>query len=166
MSTYSKIRYIYRLNIYHMESTPKDQSLNLRLFKSKQLSAINPEIIKLLIKFIKFAAGKLGISDKSFTVRLLHAAPNEPITTGAYDPMTKKISTIVQNRHFIDYCRTIAHEMTHQKQDLSGEIRGNIPEIGGKIEDDANIMSGRIVKEFIKTQLSDENKKTLGLGSY
>jgi len=145
---------------------PKKLPINIRLFKTSHLPELEAETIKLLIHFVTFAAKKLGISEKPFQIRLLHAAPMEPITTGAYQPGKSIISVIVQNRHFIDYCRTIAHEMVHQKQDYQGRVGGPVPEIGGDIEDEANFMSGRIVKEFIKKQLSDKQKKYLGLGTY
>lgn len=138
----------------------------IRLFKTPQLPKIEPATIKLIIKFVGFAAKKLGIESAEIVIRMLHSSPKEPITTGAYTPQTKVICVIVQGRHFIDYCRTIAHEMTHQRQDIQGKDFTNVPEIGGEIEDEANAVSGRIVKEFIKKQLTPEEKKHLGLGSY
>lgn len=138
----------------------------IHLFKTKELPKLDRETLKLILKFVSFAVKKLGIEKEQINIRMLHAAPKEPITTGAYTPQTKVICVIVQNRHFIDYCRTIAHELTHQKQDLDGKDFTNIPEIGGEIEDEANSTSGRIVKEFIKKQLTPKEKKHLGLGSY
>ena len=49
--------------------------------------------------------------------------PNEPITTGCYNPADKTISSIAGGRHMIDYCRTIAHELAHMKQDVDGRIK-------------------------------------------
>jgi hypothetical protein len=45
------------------------------------------------------------------------------------------------------------------------KLRGG-KEIGGEIEDEANILSGRYTKHFIKNILTDDEKKKLGLGSY
>jgi hypothetical protein len=142
------------------------KSTNIRLFKSKELSKPSDETLKIIIHFVTFAANKLGIDDKPIIIRLLHASPNEPITTGAYQPSNDVISVIVENRHLIDYARTIAHEMTHQKQDYEGRVDGPVQEIGGDIEDEANAVSGQIMKEYIKKQLTPEQKKFLGLGSY
>ena len=66
----------------------------------------------------------------------------------------------------IDYCRTIAHELTHMKQDVDGRIQGLQQEIGGQIEDEANYMAGRLVKHFIKNIMTKEDKQHLGLGTY
>jgi hypothetical protein len=80
--------------------------------------------------------------------------------------MDKTISTIADGRHFIDYCRTIAHELTHMKQDYAGQLNTPHQEIGGEIEDEANMMSGRITKYFVKNILTKEDKQRLGLGTY
>jgi hypothetical protein len=144
----------------------ENSNLDLHLFKSKELTLPSTEVLRLLTKFTDFAAKKLKIEGNPIKIRLLHAAPKEPLTTGAYEPATKKISVIVQNRHPLDWFRTIAHELVHYKQDLNGELKGPIPEIGGKIEDDANLWSGRICKEFIRDQLTDKDRKSLGLGTY
>ena len=138
----------------------------VRLFKANGCPEIDQETLKLLAKFLSFAVKQLKLEDQEVKVRLLGANPNEPITTGAYQPDTKTISTIAAGRHLIDYCRTIAHELTHMKQDVNGRIKGPQQEIGGRIEDEANAMSGRFVKHFIKNILTAEDKKRLGLGSY
>lgn len=138
----------------------------IRLFKSKELPKLDEKTIALIVDFIQFAAKYLKLEDQEIQVRLLHAAPKEPITTGCYSPQDKKITTICQNRHFIDYCRTIAHEMTHQKQDVEGRVAAQNQEIGGEIEDEANAKSGQVVKSYIKSHLTPEQKKFLGLGSY
>ena len=144
-----------------------DKPSNLRLFKSPKLNSVTPEDAKLLVDFVQFAAKFLKY-DGPFSIRMLHACPNEPITTGCYSPSEKKITTIVENRHFLDYCRTIAHEMVHQRQDANGAFQTNesVPEIGGEIEDEANSVAGQIMKSYIKTHLKPEQKKKLGLGTY
>jgi len=136
------------------------------LKKSKQLPMPNKETLKLLVEFIEFAAKELKLGKTPVVITLLHAAPDKPITTGAFDPQNKSICVIVENRHFIDFTRTIAHELTHLKQLLDGDLAGDIPEIGGEIEDDANKFAGRIVKKYLKTILTPEKKKFLGLGSF
>ena len=156
----------------HLRPRPEEsknsnkKSGNIHLVRTKEFSAPNKETTDLILDFIKYAADFLKMNDKEIKVRLVHASPNEPITTGAYEPSTKRISTIAQNRHFIDYCRTIAHEMTHMKQDYDGKVEKKGQEIGGPIEDEANAISGQIVKSYIKNHLTSDQKKFLGLGTY
>lgn len=140
--------------------------MNAKLVIVKGCPKIEPENVKLIAKFVQYCAQQLGLEEQEIKIRLLGPNPNEPITTGAYQPSDKSITSIAGGRHMIDYCRTIAHEMTHMKQDLDGRIKGAQQEIGGDIEDEANAMSGRYVKHFIKNILTKEDKEKLGLGAY
>lgn len=139
---------------------------SIRLKKSKELPLPDKDTLKMLVEFIGFASQKLNLGDEPVVVTLLHANPGRPITTGAFDPQDKSICVIVGGRHFIDYCRTIAHEMVHLRLCVDGRTDGPIQEIGGDIEDEANSGSGRIVKEYLKSVLTKEQKEKLGLGSF
>ncbi len=140
--------------------------MNLTLLKTKQCPEIDKDTLRMFVKFMKYATKELNLEDRPIKIRFLGKSPNEPITTGCYEPSTKTISTIVAGRHPIDYFRTIAHELAHMKQDVDGRISGPQQEIGGEIEDEANVLSGRYTKHFIKNILTDDEKKKLGLGSY
>jgi len=72
------------------------------------------------------------------------------IDISGYNPSDKCVYVIYQGRQMADVLRTIAHELVHQKQDLQGKITGNIPDIGGIIEDTANAIAGRLVKMYVK----------------
>lgn len=139
---------------------------NLRVFKGAGCPDLDKETLALLVKFLKYAISELKLQDVEIKIRLLGKSPNEPITTGCYSPQNKTISTIADGRNLIDYCRTIAHELTHMKQDVDGRIQGLQQEIGGQIEDEANYMAGRLVKHFIKNIMTKEDKARLGLGTY
>jgi len=140
--------------------------MNLKLFKTVSCPEVDKEVLRHFVNFLKYAVKELRLEDKSMKIRLLGSNPNEPITTGAYSPVDKTISAIIENRHPIDWFRTISHEMVHMRQDLDGRIQGAIQEIGGDIEDEANAIAGRITKHFVKNILTPEEKKKLGLGSY
>ena len=140
--------------------------MNAKLVIVKGCPSIDDDTRKLIAKYVQYCVQQLGLEDVEVKIRLLGKNPNEPITTGCYEPSTKTISSIAGGRHMIDYCRTIAHELAHMKQDVDGRITGKQEEIGGEIEDEANVLSGRYTKHFIKNILTDDEKKKLGLGSY
>jgi Zn-dependent peptidase ImmA (M78 family) len=140
--------------------------MNAKLILVGNCPKINEQDLKLIAKFVKFVLDQLQLQNQEIVIRLLGPNPQEKITTGAYAPDTKTISTIIAGRHLIDYCRTIAHELVHMKQDVDGRINKVHPEIGGEIEDEANYMAGRFVKYFIKNILMGEDKQRLGLGTY
>ena len=58
----------------------------------------------------------------------------------------KSINVISKNRHLLDVCRTLAHELTHWKQKLEGqELDGND---GSETENQANATAGVIMRKF------------------
>lgn len=154
-----KVPYIYTHIIM------SEKSFDLKLTKTKQLADVNLEDVKLLVRFVKFASNYLELPE-TFNIRLVHANPAEPMTLGCYSPSENKISAIIEKRNILDVFRTIAHEMVHQRQQSRGELNGDIPEIGGKIEDEANAVAGQIMKAFTKQILTAEEKARLGLGTF
>mgnify|MGYP000685785503 CR=1 FL=1 len=69
-------------------------------------------------------------------------------TTAYYDPNIKLIKIYGKNRALVDVLRSIAHEMTHMRQDINGEITGPVQDIGGYHENQAYAMSGALIKMF------------------
>lgn len=146
-----------------MQTTNADK---IKIIKTAQLNKPDNDTLRVVLQFIKFAKRYLDMFDHNITVKMVHANPNMPLTTACYDPNNDIITVIVQNRHPIDCCRSIAHEMVHQRQKYQNRLNGLIQEIGGDIEDEANAVAGRAVKEFIKNQLTEEQKRFLGLGKF
>ena len=141
--------------------------MKLRLFKTKSCPELDPHTLALLVKFLTFVIQQLNLKEHEVKIRLLGANPTERITTGAYSPEDKKISTIIAGRHPIDWFRTIAHELTHMKQDvLEGKVETKNQEIGGPLENEANAQAGIFVKYFIKNILTPDDKQRLGLGNF
>jgi citrate lyase synthetase len=116
---------------------------------SKKLSDLNPAKFKHISTFLKFCRNELDITN-DIQVFLMRKKNHLNITTGGYNPTDKCIYVIFEGRQIADVLRTIAHELVHQKQDLQEKIVGDIPDIGGVIEDTANALAGRLVKMYVK----------------
>lgn len=56
----------------------------------------------------------------------------------------------IENRHPNDICRTLAHELTHYSQSLSGELHNRSGETGSEQENQANAAAGIIMRNFNK----------------
>ena len=121
----------------------------IKISYSKKLHDLNPIKFKYLSDFLKFCRDELKITN-DIRVFLLNKKNKLSITTGGYNPNDKCVYTIAEGRQMADILRTVAHELVHQKQDLQGKIKGDIPDIGGVIEDTANAIAGRLVKMFVK----------------
>lgn len=58
----------------------------------------------------------------------------------------KTIRVVTKNRHPMDVMRTLAHELTHWKQNLAGEEMDGSD--GSETENEANSMAGIIMRKF------------------
>ncbi len=73
------------------------------------------------------------------------------MTTGVRRP-GHKIHVLTKDRLLIDILRTLSHEWTHEFQHQKKWIKDNqkIQDIGGPVENMANVLSGIFVKKFAK----------------
>ena len=100
------------------------------------------------IDFIDFVNDKLDIENEVDIY--IEDEPTSDYTTGNYNPKDKKVKVRDSGRKLVDILRTIAHELVHHKQNELGKINKPVPEIGGEIEDEANVDAGRLVKYYGK----------------
>ena len=102
---------------------------------------------KFVHKYIPWIADQLGIKELP-TIKLLDA----PIDTtfGTYEPETRTLSIVIKNRNPIDILRTLAHELTHHKQNLENNLPSGAGETGTEQENEANSTAGIIMRDFAK----------------
>lgn len=103
----------------------------------------------LLKKFMPFVIKELKIKNP-VEIYLINKRKGE-MTTAAFEVDSEKMYILAKNRHHVDIFRSIAHEMVHLRQkDKNEDVKKkkNIPDIGGKIEDEANAVAGQIIKKF------------------
>jgi 8-oxo-dGTP pyrophosphatase MutT (NUDIX family)/2'-5' RNA ligase len=99
--------------------------------------------------FIDFAKKYLNI-DNDVKVILTNKKTPDLQTSAYYDIKDNIIKVYIKNRHLLDIMRSTAHELTHTKQNLEGKIK-NVSEDGADgspIEDEANAIAGRIIREY------------------
>ena len=80
-------------------------------------------------------------------------------TFGRFDPDTNTIELAVTGRHMLDILRTLAHELTHAKQNEQGEMPDDAGRTGSPYEDDANALAGRMMRHWAE-QHPDQFKDT------
>lgn len=91
---------------------------------------------------------QLGIDHGTINLKLVYNAKGPLKSAGGYEPDTGNIVVVCQNRATADIYRTIAHELTHLKQKLSGVVFPDNDDDLQKYEDEANTMSGRLVRFY------------------
>ena len=107
---------------------------------------------EILLEFIRFAAEDLEL-DKlpKFNFMFDTARSLEHKSFGGYAPGEKHIDITVVNRHIMDVCRTLAHELVHYSQDLKNELDDpDAGATGSPQENEANARAAVIMRNWGK----------------
>lgn len=99
--------------------------------------------------FIDFASQYLNLNKKPNVNLLTIREPG--MTTASYDTTNGDMKVLGGKRAVFDVCRSIAHEMVHQKQhqelDDPSELDGNT---GSPHENEANALAGQLIRIYGK----------------
>jgi hypothetical protein len=106
----------------------------------------------ILLDFIRFAAKDLELDSlPKFDFVFDSAESIERKSFGGYQPGNEHITITVTNRHIMDVCRTLAHELVHYSQDLKNELEDDkAGSTGSPQENDANARAAVIMRNFGK----------------
>ena len=105
----------------------------------------------ILLEFIEFAAKHLDLNSlPKFDFMFDTKRSVEHKSFGGYGG--EHISITVKNRHIMDVCRTLAHELVHFKQDLNGDLDGpgDPGATGSPQENEANAQAAVIMRNWGK----------------
>jgi hypothetical protein len=106
--------------------------------------------LHILNNFIKFAAEHLELEQLpniNFVTGSERSVKNSSF--GGYG--NNNINLSISNRHIMDCCRTLAHELVHYKQDLNHELDGEDPgATGSPQENEANAQAAVIMRNWGK----------------
>ena len=107
---------------------------------------------KILLDFIRFAAKDLELNSlPKFDFVFDSAGSIERRSFGGYMPGEEHITITVVNRHIMDVCRTLAHELVHYSQDLKNELEDDeAGATGSPQENEANARAAVIMRNFGK----------------
>ena len=106
----------------------------------------------ILLDFIKFAAEDLKLKSlPKFDFRFDNYRSVQHKSFGGYMPGAKHITITVKNRHIMDVCRTLAHELVHFKQDLDNQLDDDeAGSTGSPQENEANAQAAVIMRNWGK----------------
>ena len=106
----------------------------------------------ILLDFIKFAAEHLELKTLpkfDFVFDSKQSVENKSF--GGYRPGAEYITITVKNRHIMDVCRTLAHELVHYSQDLKQELEDDeAGSTGSPQENEANAEAAIIMRNWGK----------------
>jgi len=121
-----------------------------KLYIEKDID-MRPEKAFLAGDFINFCAESLPVSGGFDVYVVSDRGKHDISTTAAYHRGNSVIKVYGKNRALVDILRSIAHELTHLKQDENDELVGVIQDAGGHIEDEANARAGELIKLYAKS---------------
>ena len=106
----------------------------------------------ILLDFIRFAAKDLELKSlPKFDFVFDSKKSIERKSFGGYAPGAEHITITVKNRHIMDVCRTLAHELVHYSQDLKKELEDDeAGSTGSPQENEANARAAVIMRNFGK----------------
>jgi len=115
-------------------------------------SLAKPDTYKILLDFIRFAAKDLELNSlPKFDFMFDSERSIEHKSFGGYAPGEEHITITVKNRHIMDVCRTLAHELVHYSQDLKSELEDDdAGSTGSPQENEANARAAVIMRNFGK----------------
>jgi hypothetical protein len=100
-------------------------------------------------KFIEFASSELGLQElPNIELQDGNDRSVEFRSFGGYG--NKHITITLSNRHIMDVCRTLAHELVHYRQDLNNELTPDSGKDGSDHENEANAQAAVIMRKWGK----------------
>jgi hypothetical protein len=99
--------------------------------------------------FVNFCVAKLNIkNDPAIRFKRDPAWSERNRTFGSYNHDTNELIVSLANRHVMDILRTVAHELTHQRQGEVSNMPADAGETGSKWENEANAKAGVLMREY------------------
>ena len=106
----------------------------------------------ILHDFVRFAAEDLELESLPKLDFVFDSKRSlEHKSFGGYAPGAEHITITVKNRHIMDVCRTLAHELVHYKQDLDTQLDDpDAGTTGSPQENEANARAAVIMRNWGK----------------
>jgi hypothetical protein len=118
----------------------------------------------ILLDFVRFAAEDLELTSlPEFDFVFNTKRSLEHKSFGGYAPGQEHITITVLNRHIMDVCRTLAHELVHYSQDLKKELEDDeAGATGSPQENEANARAAVIMRNWGKKHPQLFDKESIG----
>jgi hypothetical protein len=118
-----------------------------RLLNEGLFDKTSKKQIALLDEFVDFACDFLKLDKPTIKLQFNH---DGLVTTAAYGG--NKVFVYAKERALVDIMRSIAHELTHMKQDSDGRLEQTEHEknnaAGSPVENEANSKAGIMIRKF------------------
>ena len=117
-----------------------------QMFLNEKPSLSTQEIVS---EFVNYCVEQLGIENDpivKFKRDPAWSARNK--TFGRYTKENNVLEVSLAGRHVMDVLRTVAHELTHQRQNEVADVPDHAGETGSSWENEANAKAGILMREY------------------
>jgi hypothetical protein len=108
------------------------------------------KFVEMFAKFLPLAMHHIGLKRLPKIVFEKSIGDIQQPTFGMYVNDEKTLYVALANRHPNDILRTVAHELTHFKQDTHNELNDDSGTTGSPEENEANAVAGIVMRHFNK----------------
>jgi hypothetical protein len=124
---------------------------NTNVFESVQNIKHHKQIfLEMFEKFLPLAMHHIGLTSLPKIKFEYHIHDAEQPTFGKYENGEHVLYVALINRHPNDILRTLAHELTHYKQDTEHQLVPDSGRTGSPEENEANAVAGIVLRHFNK----------------
>jgi hypothetical protein len=113
-------------------------------------SSLNKELVKEFMRHVMTELKLDSLPNIKFSNNSQEAIQNK--SWGGYMPEDKSIQIVIAKRHPADIFRTLAHELVHYKQDITGRLKPNDGKTGSDVENEANSRAAIIMRNFAEAK--------------
>jgi hypothetical protein len=110
----------------------------------------NANVVEMFKKFLPLAMKILELDSLPKMEFVTKVDETDQPTFGLYSNSDRVLKVALLNRHPNDILRTVAHELTHYKQDINNELNNDSGDTGSDHENEANATAGVIMRHFNK----------------
>ena len=110
----------------------------------------NATFVEMFERFLPLAMKYIGLKKLPKIVFEKSVGDSDQPTFGKYVNEEHTLYVALSNRHPNDILRTIAHELTHYRQDTEHQLDSTSGETGSPIENEANATAGIVMRHFNK----------------
>lgn len=110
----------------------------------------NATVVEMFKKFLPLAMEVLELDSLPKMEFVTKVDDTDQPTFGLYSNGDRVLKVALTNRHPNDILRTVAHELTHYKQDIDNKLNNDSGETGSNEENEANATAGIIMRHFNK----------------
>ena len=142
----SNIKTATRIALDHLFEDPKYYTKLAKIKLEENESSLNQDLVKEFMKHVMNELRLDSLPKINFSNDSQEAVKHG--SWGGYKTGDKSIRIVTAKRHPADIFRTLAHELVHYKQDITGRLNPGDGKTGSDIENEANSRAAIIMRNF------------------